>query len=37
MEEIERIEVTDERGEKVRIGDLWREAPAVLVFVRHFG
>ena len=29
--------VLDEQGEKVPLGTLWREKPAVLVFVRHFG
>ena len=37
MKEIENTEVLDERGGKVRIGELWRDEPAVLVFVRHFG
>jgi hypothetical protein len=29
--------VKDVEGQDVRLGDLWREKPAVLVFVRHFG
>jgi hypothetical protein len=29
--------VKDVEGRDVRLGDLWRDAPAVLVFVRHFG
>ncbi|MDJ0785680.1 MAG: hypothetical protein QNK05_02660 [Myxococcota bacterium] len=29
--------LSDDRGEDVRLGDLWRERAAVLVFVRHFG
>ena len=29
--------VLDEKGEKVKLGTLWRDKPAVLAFVRHFG
>jgi len=29
--------VEDTEGREVRLGDLWRERPAVLVFVRHYG
>jgi hypothetical protein len=29
--------VKDTEGRDVRLGDLWRDKPAVLVFVRHFG
>ena len=29
--------VKDTEGREVRLGDLWRERPAVLVFVRHYG
>jgi hypothetical protein len=29
--------VKDSEGRDVRLGDLWRESPAVLVFVRHYG
>jgi hypothetical protein len=31
------IELSDWRGERVQLGDLWREQPVVLVFIRHFG
>ncbi len=27
----------DERGGRVTLGDLWRDGPAVVIFVRHFG
>ena len=27
----------DQDGERVRLGDLWREQPAVLVWLRHYG
>jgi hypothetical protein len=29
--------VMDEHGGKVELGTLWRDKPAVLVFIRHFG
>lgn len=31
------IKVFDEKGASTRLGELWKERPAVLVFVRHFG
>lgn len=31
------IEIVDEQGERIAFGELWREGPAALVFVRHFG
>jgi hypothetical protein len=31
------IDLADPDGKRVRLGDLWRDAPAVLVFIRHFG
>ena len=27
----------DEHGEDVRLGDMWSEGPAVLVWLRHYG
>ena len=32
-----RVTVQDEHGATVELGSLWRERPAVLVFIRHFG
>jgi len=29
--------VKDIEGRDVRLGNLWREQPAVVVFVRHYG
>ncbi len=29
--------VQDELGASVRLDTLWRDRPAVLVFIRHFG
>ena len=31
------VVVLDVEGREQRLGELWRERPAVLVFVRHFG
>ena len=31
------IELSDWQGEPVRLGSLWQEQTAVLVFIRHFG
>ena len=35
--ELENVTALDLTGEPVRLGDLWQEKTAVLVFVRHFG
>ncbi len=34
---LEDVVLSDPDGRQVRLGDLWSERPAVLVFVRHFG
>ena len=34
---LENVVLNDYEGHPVRLGDLWSERPAVLVFVRHFG
>jgi hypothetical protein len=31
------LELQDLDGRPVRLGDLWKEKPAAIVFVRHFG
>ena len=31
------LTVLDEHGQGVALGTLWRDQPAVLAFVRHFG
>jgi hypothetical protein len=36
-EELGGIVLKDVRGEEVRLGELWRDRPAVLVFLRHYG
>jgi len=35
--ELGEVAVKDMEGRDVRLGDLWREKPAVVVFVRHYG
>lgn len=31
------IVLPDTEGAQVRLGDLWAERPAVIVFLRHYG
>ena len=31
------IEVLDNQGQPHKLGELWRDHPAVIHFVRHFG
>jgi hypothetical protein len=31
------IVLPDQDGNAVRLGDLWRDEPAVLVWLRHYG
>jgi hypothetical protein len=31
------VVLQDHSGEEIRLGDLWRDQPAVLVFLRHYG
>ena len=34
---IENIRVQDAAGESLRLGTLWEDGPAVLVWLRHYG
>ncbi|HEX6460263.1 MAG TPA: peroxiredoxin-like family protein [Thermoleophilaceae bacterium] len=34
---LEDVVLSDTEGREVRLGDLWSDRPAVLVFLRHFG
>lgn len=34
---IENIELLDTEGQPRRLGSLWEEGPAVLVWLRHYG
>ncbi len=36
-DDLAKLTVLDAKGEAIELGTLWRERPAVLVFVRHFG
>jgi hypothetical protein len=36
-DELADIVLQDSNGEDVRLGSLWEERPAVLVFLRHYG
>jgi hypothetical protein len=36
-ERLDSIEVRDPERRTVRLGELWRERPVVLIFIRHFG
>ena len=31
------IQAQDKNGESVRLGTLWEDGPAALIFLRHFG
>jgi hypothetical protein len=35
--ELAEVRIRDLRGSEVRLGDLWTENPAVVVFLRHYG
>ena len=37
MHEIADITLPDQDGTEVRLGDLWRDRPAALVWLRHYG
>jgi len=34
---LENIVLRDYRGIPTRLGDLWRDRPAALIFLRHYG
>jgi hypothetical protein len=34
---LEDVVLEDSSGAEVRLGDLWADRPAVLVFLRHYG
>ena len=36
-DDLAKLEVLDERNNKIELGSLWRDKTAVLVFIRHFG
>jgi hypothetical protein len=36
-DDLAKLTVLDEQGSTIELGTLWRDRPAVLVFLRHFG
>jgi hypothetical protein len=36
-DELAEIDLLDVEGESRRLGDYWRDRPAVFVFLRHYG
>lgn len=36
-DDLAKMTVLDESGDKVELGTFWRDRTAVLVFLRHFG
>jgi len=36
-DDLAKLTVLDEQGNRVELGSLWRERTTVLVFIRHFG
>jgi hypothetical protein len=36
-DELADIVLPDHEGDEVRLGDLWREGPVALVWLRHYG
>jgi hypothetical protein len=36
-DELEDVVLQDSSGEDVRLGSLWEDRPAVVVFLRHYG
>jgi hypothetical protein len=36
-DELAEIVLPDQEGNEVRLGELWSERPAVLVWLRHYG
>jgi len=37
VDKLANITLPDHDGEPVRLGDLWADQPAVLVWLRHYG
>jgi hypothetical protein len=35
--ELEDVVLKDDEGRDVRLGDLWQDRPAALIFLRHYG
>ncbi|HZA39217.1 MAG TPA: hypothetical protein VFA00_01180 [Actinomycetota bacterium] len=37
IREIEDLRLPDSYGNEVRLGDLWAQQPAIVVWLRHYG
>ena len=37
LDRLEDFALPDSYGEERRLGDLWRDSPAVVVWLRHYG
>lgn len=37
LDAIEDVRLPDSEGNEVRIGDLWRDQPAIITWLRHYG
>ena len=37
LRDLEAMELPDSEGKPVRLGDLWKDGPVVLVWLRHYG
>ena len=37
VEHFEDVVLQDDEGRDVRLGDLWRDRPVALIFLRHYG
>jgi len=35
--DLEDVVLKDDTGQDVRLGDLWQDRPAALIFLRHYG
>jgi hypothetical protein len=37
MDELQDVELPDAEGRPVRLGELWKERPVVMTWLRHYG
>jgi hypothetical protein len=36
-DDLAKLTVSDEQGQEIELGSLWRDKPVAIVFLRHFG
>lgn len=36
-DDLAKLTVSDEQGQVIELGSLWRDKPVAIVFLRHFG